>query len=227
MCWNRLSTASLEGERSDEGWSNESQTKKICTRLSILINSTGSCNINYAHVMPLAHGGCAEIGRQLHPLKAKNMRKNGWIKIKQKNILRGNTHQLKGLELVKLTIPLFCLSVHRGCAGNGCQLHPMKEKIRIGLRRIVPMRHPIRRVHLPVLICSYARVYPSVRFSICPSNYLADRPSDRPSVDRLTDRPSVSQSVTERDMVSRRSDITFTAVPYFSFKINIFLWHPL
>ena len=38
-------------------------------------------------------------------------------------------NQLKGLEFAKLTIPLFCLSVHRECAGNGCQLHPMKAKI--------------------------------------------------------------------------------------------------
>ena len=65
--------------------------------------------------------------------------------------MQGNAHQLKGLEFAKLIILLFCLSVHRGSAGNGRQLHPMKVKIRIGQRiyRIVHMRP-----HLPVFICS-------------------------------------------------------------------------
>ena len=49
--------------------------------------------------------------------------------IKQKNIMQVNANQLKGLEFAKLTIPLFCLSVHRGYAGNSRQLHPMKAKI--------------------------------------------------------------------------------------------------
>ena len=80
--------------------------------------------------------------------------------------MQGNAHQLKDLEFAKQTILLFCLSVHRGSAGKGCQLHPMKAKIRFGqiIYRIVQM-HP----HLPGFVCSYAYLYPSVRSSVRPS----------------------------------------------------------
>ena len=100
-------------------------------------------------------------------------------KIKQRNIMQGNAHQLKGLEFAKQTILLFCLSVHRGSAGKGCQLHPMKAKIRIGqiIYRIVQM-HP----HLPGFVCSYAYLYPSVRSSVRPSIQSSVPPSNLPSV---------------------------------------------
>ena len=40
----------------------------------------------------------------------------------------GYAYQLNYLELRKSTIPLLCQSGHRGCAGIGRQLHPLKAK---------------------------------------------------------------------------------------------------
>ena len=72
--------------------------------------------------------GCAGIGRQLHPLKAKDLMMGKVSKTIRKNDKMGQTYQSKALELANATISSLCLSSCRGCAWIGRQLHPMKAK---------------------------------------------------------------------------------------------------
>ena len=119
-----------------------------------------------------AHRGCAEIGRQLLPLKARDLTNDVGHSINQ-SIHWQWAYQSQAHDLAMLIIPLLCLSVHRGCAGIGRQLHPLKAKIKMDkwFHRIVCMRHPIA-IGGPVL----------VYFHPCPSVHLSVRPSTRMSV---------------------------------------------
>ena len=68
VCWNRSSTASLEGKRSVEGQSNWNQMGKWYVGVDVSIDSYWDCNFNY----PMSvHQGSAGISRLLHPLKLK------------------------------------------------------------------------------------------------------------------------------------------------------------
>ena len=70
--------------------------------------------------------GCAGIGRQLHPLKAKDLTRTNKVKANEKNTCMVMIYQSKALDIANLTIPLLCQSAHRGCAGTGRQLHLLK-----------------------------------------------------------------------------------------------------
>ena len=71
-----------------------------------------------------AQWGCAGIARQLHPLKAGHSIKMSGSKAKIDTW--GSACHLKALDLKSSTYLLGCRWAHRGCAGIGRQLHPLK-----------------------------------------------------------------------------------------------------
>ena len=74
-----------------------------------------------------AYRGYAGIGRQLHPLKAKDLLEDNVIEIERKNDIWVLVYQSITIELANSTIQLLCQSVHQESAGISRQLHPLKD----------------------------------------------------------------------------------------------------
>ena len=70
VCWNQLSTASLEGKRSDKERMNKNQTEKYYAMLFISVEISWACKVDYSMSYQSIHRGCAGTGHQPHPLKA-------------------------------------------------------------------------------------------------------------------------------------------------------------
>lgn len=84
-----------------------------------------------------------------------------------------------------------------------------KIKVRKNREMRGKLKNPISMLVYKTSSDLFALLVPSAGPTVCPTVCPTVRLTDLPSV-----RPSVGQPVTNRDLVSRRSDITFTAVPY-------------
>ena len=78
-------------------------------------------------------------------------------------------YQSKALELMNSAIPLSCPSAHRGCAGIGRQLHPLKDEG----PNMFPHVRPFTGMSLFLSVCL------SIHPAVCPSDRC---PSVRSSV---------------------------------------------
>ncbi len=153
--------------------------KKIYTRLCILIKSTGSCNINYALVMPVGTRRLRWNRSPTASLEGKRYDKE-WMNKNQTE--KYYTRQLKGLLLVKLNIPRQRLELDyiesslciTPSGGSICpsSIVPMPVFIHLSIRQ---------SVRLTICTTVSLTIHPSNHQSICPPIFLSACQPRRPS----------------------------------------------